>query len=137
MQTWTKRQTYIEWTYSMYSWSDSVRTYTLNEMCRSSAQSLLACVFELKLMDLSNGLPVSPMPTTTTHTHTHTHTHSTAQSVYIQTPPPCIDYIQKQKMMYLLLYFLQSGARVDEVEDPVGPALSQAAHPQLHLLQTR
>src|SRR4029434_1780288 len=74
MQTWTKRQTYIEWTYSMYSWSDSVRTYTLNEMCRSSAQSLLACVFELKLMDLSNGLPVSPMPTTTTHTHTNTHT---------------------------------------------------------------
>ena len=40
-------------------------------------------------------------------------------------------------MMYLLLYFLQSGARVDEVEDPVGPALSQAAHLQLHLLQTR
>src|SRR4029434_8306496 len=76
MQTWTKRQTYIEWTYSMYSWSDSVRTYTLNEMCRSSAQSLLACVFELKLMDLSNGLPVSPMPTTTTLTHTDTHTHT-------------------------------------------------------------
>ena len=40
-------------------------------------------------------------------------------------------------MMYLLLYFLQSGARVDEVEDPVGPALSQAAHHQLHLLQIR